>query len=257
MVFTIFFISIWYIFYIILRVSISNNCASENQFVLIVLLWWWRPFRCALLRHCIYTVITCKLHLNLVCGLVDLVWRFTVKGWSWKLSDFIPFLISSNYLQVPRSCTALPSAFASSQSSFISALFLYVDWFRIKSEIINWRTILKFSGRLNYSWMSVGSLSNLFYSLFHAQSCVIIINIIKSVYSDCKDLWKDFYQDFEKQLRQKPSSMDPFMSYYVVSMTIGVSFSSFIGQNRRHFTYCKVSRHFRHVFDYEILKSWS
>ena len=59
-----FYISISYIFYIILRVSISNNCASENQFVLIVLLWWWRPFRCALLHHCIYTVITCKLHLN-------------------------------------------------------------------------------------------------------------------------------------------------------------------------------------------------
>ena len=170
---------------------------------------------------------------------MDLVWKFEVKGWSWKLSDFIPFLISSNYLQVPRSCTALPSASASasSLSSFISALFLYVDLFRIKSEIRIWKTILKFSGRLNYSWMSVGSLSliNLFYSLFHAQSCVIIINIIKSVYSDCKDLWKDFYQGFEKQLRHKPSSMDPFMSYYVVSMTIWVSFSSFIGHSPETF----------------------
>ena len=123
------YLYIIYILYYFPCLDISNNCASENQFVLIVLLWWWRPFRCALLHHCIYTVITCKLHL--VCGLVDLVdliWRFKVKGWSWKLSDFIPFLVFSNYLQLPRSCNVLPSAFAFSQSSF----FLYTDWLRIK-----------------------------------------------------------------------------------------------------------------------------
>ena len=117
-----FYISISYIFYIILRVSISNNCASENQFVLIVLLWWWRPFRCALLHHCIYTVITCKLHLNPPCsGLGKFGLRSKVKGW--KLSDFIPFPVSSSCLQEPRSCIEHPSSSVFSQSPFYSWFF--------------------------------------------------------------------------------------------------------------------------------------
>ena len=60
---------------------------------------------------------------------------------------------------------------------------------------------------------------------------------------------KRLIQDFQKQ---KPSSMDLFMSYYVVLMTFGVSFPSFIGENRIQFSYCN-SYSFEACFSYEIV----